>query len=260
MNKLYATIAFFCFSVGAYTQCMVQASCNWATCYGACDGTATATVINGVPPYAFMWSPGGQTTQTITGQCAGIYTCTMTDSNGCTATAQCTIGSPGPLQVSIFNYQNPTCPTCCDGYAVGSASGGTGAYTYWWTPTNQTTPTAQSLCAGNHVVCVTDGMGCATCDTVALSFTAGVTSPVRSTQFSVTPVGDGIFSLAAQFQWTTSGEIVITNLVGQDIRREKFGTSQALQRRLDLSNEAPGVYFVSIVTDAGIQTVRVIRD
>ncbi|HBR53676.1 MAG TPA: hypothetical protein DEA82_05605, partial [Flavobacteriaceae bacterium] len=47
------------------------------------DGTATANASGGIPPYTYLWSPGGQTTQTITGLSDGTYTVTVTDANGC---------------------------------------------------------------------------------------------------------------------------------------------------------------------------------
>ena len=80
------------------------------TCFGFDDGTAT--VVNpsgGTPfstgnPYTYLWSPGGQNTQTATGLIPGIYTCTVTDANGCTfTTTSVTITEPVQLIAdSIF--------------------------------------------------------------------------------------------------------------------------------------------------------------
>jgi len=64
------------------------------TCYGANDGK----VILAVTPagqYTYSWSGGGST-DSITGLAAGSYQVTVTDSNGCSATA-------GP-----FNIMQPT--------------------------------------------------------------------------------------------------------------------------------------------------------
>lgn len=57
---------------------------------GSCDGTATAIPTGGQPPYTYKWNTG-ETTQTITGCCAGTYTVTCTDSNGKTVTASCIV-------------------------------------------------------------------------------------------------------------------------------------------------------------------------
>jgi hypothetical protein len=59
------------------------------TCFGDCDGTADA----GVSGATYLWSPGGQTTQTISGLCPGNYTVTVTQ-NGCTSTGTVTVNQP----------------------------------------------------------------------------------------------------------------------------------------------------------------------
>lgn len=52
-------------------------------CPGACNGSATVTVMSGgVAPLTYAWS-NGQTTATASGLCAGIYWVTITDANGC---------------------------------------------------------------------------------------------------------------------------------------------------------------------------------
>jgi hypothetical protein len=72
-------------------------------CLGA-TGTATVNPTGGVSPYTYLWSPGGQTTQTISNLAAGTYTCIITDSHGCTGTATgivetlgATPPTPGPI-------------------------------------------------------------------------------------------------------------------------------------------------------------------
>ena len=67
------------------TALAVMMSKTDATCLNN-DGTATATPSGGTAPYFYSWSPGGQTTQTISGIAGGTYTCTITDSHGCTTT------------------------------------------------------------------------------------------------------------------------------------------------------------------------------
>lgn len=49
----------------------------------ACDGSTSAFVSGGTPPYTYMWLPGGQTGSTISNQCAGTYYFQVTDSLFC---------------------------------------------------------------------------------------------------------------------------------------------------------------------------------
>ncbi|MCW3070362.1 MAG: hypothetical protein JWO44_252, partial [Bacteroidetes bacterium] len=129
------------------------------TCYNACDGYASATVSGGSAPYAFNWMPGGTAGASVNNLCAATYTMTVTDVNGCTATTNVNITQPNALVATISNT-NVTCYNACDAQATAVYTGGTGPYTFIWTPSLQTTPTAASLCAGVHNLAVTDSMGC----------------------------------------------------------------------------------------------------
>ena len=54
-----------------------------ATCPTCSDGWAFSNANGGTSPYTYLWSPGGETTQTITGLPQGSYTLCVTDANGC---------------------------------------------------------------------------------------------------------------------------------------------------------------------------------
>lgn len=55
-------------------------------------GTATAVIDGGIAPYSVLWDDAAaQTTETATGLAAGTYTVTVTDANGCMASASVTI-------------------------------------------------------------------------------------------------------------------------------------------------------------------------
>jgi hypothetical protein len=54
------------------------------TTVSASDGTATVTASGGTAPYTYLWSPGGGTTNPLTGLDTGTYIVTITDDNGCT--------------------------------------------------------------------------------------------------------------------------------------------------------------------------------
>jgi large repetitive protein len=129
------------------------------TCYAACDGYAQANVTGGSAPYNFMWMPSGTSGASVNNLCAATYTVTVTDANGCTATTNVNIIQPNPLVATITNT-DVTCYNACDAQATAVYTGGTGPYTFIWTPSVQTTPTATALCAGVHNLAITDSMGC----------------------------------------------------------------------------------------------------
>lgn len=67
------------------------------SCAGDCNGSLVATASGGAGNYAYSWS-NGQLTSTISGLCAGSYSVSVTDANGCTVTQNATVtdGYPHP--------------------------------------------------------------------------------------------------------------------------------------------------------------------
>lgn len=258
MKKIYSVIFILLISCGLSAQCFVQATATNVTCFGNCDGTATAYPVGMTQPITYAWSPSGQSTQTAVGLCAGQHYVVVTDTLGCVATAVVTVGSPTQLQALITSYQDASCQSCCDGYAIGSASGGTPGYTYLWTPTNQTSATAQSLCVGTYTLCVTDMNGCVSCDTVNISFASSVQDQASASDVNVWGT-DGVFSLTSQFPSAVASEVVVTNSVGAVVWRQQFGTATNVNTTIDLKNQAKGLYLVSVVTESGVTTRRIVN-
>ncbi len=141
------------------------------TCNGGNNGIAIVTATGGVIPYTYSWNTSPtQTNDTATGLAAGVYTITVTDSSGCTATDSGQITEPSALSLTISAKADVTCNGADNGMAVVSASGGTTPYTYSWnTSPIQTDDTATGLSAGTYTVTVTDSNGCS--DTAMVTIT-----------------------------------------------------------------------------------------
>ena len=180
-------------------------------CNGQCTGSATVTPSGGTAPYTYSWAPSGGTAATTTGRCAGTYTVTVTDANGCTATRTFNITQPPALSGSTT-----VTPATCggnNGSATVTASGGVGPYTYSWAPSGGTGTTASSLGAGTYTVTITDANGCTTTATAAVPSTGGITASISaSTNVScfggnngtatATPTGG---AAPYTYAWTPSG-------------------------------------------------------
>src|ERR1700749_3481178 len=61
------------------------------TCNGYANGTASVSASGGASPYTYLWSPGGQTSTSVSKLSPGTYTVTVTDYNSCTGTYTFTI-------------------------------------------------------------------------------------------------------------------------------------------------------------------------
>lgn len=150
------------------------------SCNGGSNGTATVKATGGEGSYTYSWSPGFNYSATATGLSAGTYTVTITDANNCTATQKVTIVEPAFFQTSIASQTNIACNTVNTGAATISATGGTGAYTYSWSPSGGTAATATGLAAGVYNVTVTDANYCMAIQKVTIQPSAGVSTSVTS--------------------------------------------------------------------------------
>lgn len=116
---------------------VVASSCGMTmpSCFGGCNGTAQACGAGGNAPYVYNWSTSpSQNTSTATGLCAGTYTCTITDANGCSDTAVVVVTQPTLVTVAPMAAQTVCIGQCLTLTAVGS--GGTPGYTYSWNVNN----------------------------------------------------------------------------------------------------------------------------
>ncbi len=148
-----------------------------ASCFGGCNGSATVSPSGGTPGYTYSWAPSGGTGSTATGLCAGTYVCTIIDAAGCMFTTSVTVTEPSAITPNV-SAVNTTCNQSCDGTATANPSGGTGPYTYVWTPGNMTTASVSGLCAGTYSVAITDAAGCTSTETVSITSPSQVAATV----------------------------------------------------------------------------------
>lgn len=139
------------------------------TTVNGCDGSATANPTGGTAPYTYLWSDG-QTTQTASNLCAGIYEVTVTDANGCEVTTSNVINPPSCDLDVLVTGQDADCNGSSDGSALATpiTSQNNTPFTYLWN-TGATTQSITGIPAGPYSVTVTDAIGCTASGSVVVS-------------------------------------------------------------------------------------------
>lgn len=129
-----------------------------ATC-GLANGSITVYPYGGTSPYTYLWSSGGQTTQTISGLSSGTYTITVTDLNGCTKISSTSITNILGPNIVLDSSVNIKCNSFSTGAIYISLAQGTGPFTYLWSTTS-TSQDIVNVAAGCYTVTVTDNNNC----------------------------------------------------------------------------------------------------
>ena len=149
------------------------------SCYRNANGAIAISVSGGTPGYTYSWSPGGYTTQDISGLDTGTYVCTITDTNGCTQTISAHISEPGSV-TPLPGLPVSSTDLLCNNDSSGTAAvntvllGGTPPYTYAWS-TGDVTSSVSGLHAGSITLTIIDALGC-TADT---TFTINEPLPIE---------------------------------------------------------------------------------
>lgn len=198
-------------------------------CFGADDGIAVASALGGYPPYTFEWSHGPQT-DSVGGLAPGVYTVTVTDSEGCTLEESTTINEPTAL-VSTTSAVNVSCSGAEDGTATVNPSGGTPPYNYiWGSQPMQVTQTAEFLSAGTYMVTVIDANNCLRIDSATVGTNTVITLTLDSLQhISCFGADDGAIDIS----------------VSGGVSPYDFDWSNGTGNE-DQNNLAPGTYSVTI--------------
>jgi hypothetical protein len=126
-------------------------------------GKLAITGITGTGPYTYLWSTG-EIGQIITGLTQGVYSCTVTDSLGCSNTLSEVIGVSTPIGLGILTTTQPTCFSS-DGSLTFTLTGGTVPFYFSGSSgqvgyTLSDTFSLTGLSTGNYTVLVRDANFC----------------------------------------------------------------------------------------------------
>lgn len=203
------------FNVTQPTALSATTSFTQATC-GTPNGSACVNITGGAGSYTYAWSPVSGSGSCLTNVSQGVYTCTVTDANGCTLTTTVNVPSANTPTVSIVASSSVTCFGGNDGSASVSSVGGTSPYTYLWT-NGDPDSLAGNLTQGSYSVTVTDLNGCTSTASVLITEPSQVTSTISGTDilcFGGT-TGDATVNASGgaggyTYSWTPSSQVSAT--------------------------------------------------
>jgi hypothetical protein len=173
----------------APTAPAATATATLANC-GSNDGTASVSATDGTAPYAFAWN-NGSADQQLAGLSAGTYSVVVTDANGCSASAEATVGSTNAAELALTATPNG----CTGTGSVDATVNGAAPFAFAWS-NGADTEDLSGVSTGNYSLVVTDANGCSAAASVAL--TAPTTPTATTTATNATCAGgDGTASVSA---------------------------------------------------------------
>ncbi|MBL4592969.1 MAG: T9SS type A sorting domain-containing protein, partial [Flavobacteriales bacterium] len=146
---------------------------------------------------------------------------------------------------------------------------GVGNYSYAWSTgeSTQTISVDTTSLGGNGTynisVTVTDTItGCEAIDTIIVNYSvcSGIDAISNYINLNVYPnPNNGIFTLNVNTTDVSELEIKVMNIQGQVVFvKNNFDNINTINEQIDLSNNANGIYFITITSDKGVKTHKVI--
>ena len=177
------------------------------------DGKIETYVTGGIYPYTYLWSTGDATSE-INNLATGVYTLSITDSEGFNTTDQFEIIEPDPLIIQAIKT-DVSCHGYSDGQVQLTLSGGTPPYTLLPQSNPMIIPTVTftGLSAGTYYYTFVDANGCPATDSVTILQPDSL--KIQKSIKNVTCPGgsDGLISLNVnggtipyQYQWSTGND------------------------------------------------------
>ncbi len=218
----------------------IQSTVTPATC-GMSNGSIDLTIIPS-GSYTIVWS-NGATTEDLANLVVGMYSVTVTNPEGCSASSTIEIiNNNTSFSVTAMTTTNTSCTT--PNGSINVTVSPTGTYTFIWS-NGATSEDITSLSGGDYLVTVSDGNGCSSLETFIVTNNT-ITPTIQST---VIPSICGMPNGSIDLTIIPSGSYTIVWSNG--------ATTE------DLSNLAVGMYSVTVTSPEGcfvLTTIEILNN
>lgn len=227
------------------------------TCKTAKDGVLKIQFSGADGPgYEYKWAgPNGvipgATTTILGGVGAGAYTVTVTDDRNLEFVYDTVLVSQSLLAISTvdelsnINGFQVSGASVCDGVALVSYTGQVNGVTIAWS-NGVSAATNSTLCGGAYSVTVTDGLGCSSVWTDALTAPPGLTTAGEPTQ-AVTCAG----ACDGKARVIVSGGVAPYQVAWSNGQKETIANAAGFSESIELCG---GVYTITVTDKSGITT------
>jgi Concanavalin A-like lectin/glucanases superfamily/SprB repeat/Secretion system C-terminal sorting domain len=221
------------------------------TSCGGSDGTIDITITGGTPGYTYLWS-NSATTEDVSGLSAGIYTCSILDSNTCGTQLIVTLVDPNPPTITF----GLTVDTLCSGDAAFTLTGESpagGTFSGPGVTAGSFDPAAAGV--GLHMITYTytDSLGCtgSAVDSILVDICTDLSYHISGVnpQVSIFPnPNNGAFTVIT----TAYADMMIYDAQGKLVAAQKVQAN--VQNQINI--ESSGMYLITIVAVDGSRTTQ----
>ncbi|HET6993056.1 MAG TPA: PKD domain-containing protein, partial [Bacteroidia bacterium] len=225
-----------------------------------CQGS-TVTLTSSTAD-SYLWSPGNQTTQSITVNTAGTYNVTVTNSNACNGT-----GASGNVIITVHPLPTASFATSGTIPTVNFTNTSSGAASYVWdfgdfSTSSQMSPTHTYSGNGNYTACLTamTSFGCTdtVCSPVLINVGINQAQPeLESTTLYPNPATQEL-NIAMNVLQDKDVQVVAFDATGKLMINENrslvAGNNIVMY---DVSNWDNGIYFVRVTSGDSVTTMKV---
>ena len=156
------------FQIASPPPLAINYSRNNVSCHGGGNGSFSITVSGGTPGYNASCSSFGTIGTSVGNLFAGNYTVHVSDMHSCQTDSVIKVAEPPALAVAL-SHTNVLCHSDSTGSIKAQPSGGTPGYTYLWSPTGGTQPTANNLPANTYSLVLNDSHNCQLISVISLT-------------------------------------------------------------------------------------------